>query len=527
MLPSSTFPDPPNTSTTNTTTTSTRPAHHANDASTAFKNPWPSADPPTLAELASQPFPLAWSTPLATLRQHPKARPIALVEPDWGRAQLERERERNRNQDEDDDDDDRECLVGTWLGHASALVSMPLAHTRATALVGGLIADPAGAHNRRLHLLFDPIFSTRAGPTQWTGPRRFLPAPCRVADLPGCDVVLVSHNHYDHLDLASVTEVARRFPMARWFVPLGNKRWLVAQAGVRAELVDELDWWGGRDFWVEDFGVEVTSGGGGGGKGKDGKGIGEEEDEVETRVRVTCVPAQHNSGRAAVDSGASLWCGWAVEQFVDVKKKKQKKKIGKVAGSDNHDDSGEQQKIDNNSNSNSKATTTAPTPPQTTRRCAIYHAGDTGYRRSARSPVTCPVFRAIGTRLGPFDLSFVPIWRGGTLGFVSSVGLRLALDDVSATLHGSPADAVCVHRDVRSRHTVGVHFGTFVGSENETLEAVIEFGVACEEGGVAGLEGDGGRKGEEEEKEGEGGEDGGWKGRAGVLDIGASLAVVI
>jgi L-ascorbate metabolism protein UlaG (beta-lactamase superfamily) len=123
----------------------------------------------------------------------------------------------------------------------------------------------------------------------------------------------------------------------------------------------------------------------------------------------------------------------------------------------------------------------------------------------------CPAFEQIGRKLGPFDLSFIPIWRGGSLGFISYMGLRLLHNDVPATLHCSPTDAVAIHQDVKSRNTVGIHFGTFGGSENETYEAMIEFGEACDDRGVPSLD---------DRVEGK-------QGRAGTLDIGGSLAVEV
>lgn len=425
-------------------TRSKPPSHHANDAGTAFKNPWPSAGSATWVELVSESFPLGWASSLSELRANPKAREVKVVRPDWGKkalAELGREVLA-----------DERWMVGTWLGHASALVEMPLEGTQGTATAGG----PARV-KKRLWLLFDPIFSVRAGPTQWTGPRRFRESPCQVADLPGCDVVFISHNHYDHLDLPSIQALLQRFPGARYCVPLGNRRWFV-ETGVPGELVIELDWWNERELRPEDFGHRRSH----------------EAAQMETRVRITCVPAQHNSGRSGSDAGSTLWCGWVVEQFVTTMA---------------HDQS----------------------MSQASRKGAVYHAGDTGYRYSAKSDIVCPAFEEIGKKLGPFDLSFIPIWRGGTLGFISYLGLRLAHHDVPSTLHGSPTDAVSMHRDVRSRNTIGIHFGTFVGSENETYEAIIEFGEASDEQGVRSLEDPG---------EGD-------YGRAGTLDIGASLAVAI
>jgi N-acyl-phosphatidylethanolamine-hydrolysing phospholipase D len=377
------------------------------------------------------------------------------MKPDWGTAELE---EKGLQREK--------CVVGTWLGHAGVLVEMGIRGSGG----GGGGGSPGGKEKKEsLFMLFDPIFSERAGPTQWIGPGRMKASPCQVGDLPGCDAVFISHNHYDHLDLRTIEAVLQRFPWCRYFVPLGNKSWFV-QVGVAAELVVELDWWAEQEFEAEDFG----------GRAEPGEDDDEEEVE-ETRLRITCVPAQHNSGRAGMDAGSTLWCGWAVERFVGPKKK----------GAEADDQS----------------TTTS----RAARKGAIYHAGDTGYRRSARSEIMCPAFEQIGRKLGPFDLSFIPIWRGGSLGFISYMGLRLFHNDLPATLHCSPTDAVAIHQDVMSRNTVGIHFGTFVGSENETYEAMIEFGEACDDRGVRSLD---------DRVEGE-------QGRAGTLDIGGSLAVEV
>jgi hypothetical protein len=94
---------------------------------------------------------------------------------------------------------------------------------------------------------------------------------------------------------------------------------------------------------------------------------------------------------------------------------------------------------------------------------------------------------------------------------VSSIGLRLSHNDIPSGLHASPADAISIHRDVLSYNSIGVHFGTFIGSENESYEAIIEFEEAREEYGIQRLD---------EPRVDE-------HGRAGVVDIGGSLAVEI
>jgi N-acyl-phosphatidylethanolamine-hydrolysing phospholipase D len=267
--------------------------------------------------------------------------------------------------------------------------------------------------------------------------------------------VVISHNHYDHLDLATIEAIFRKFPKARYFVPLGNKAW-ICSLGVSRDMVLELDWWENREYSVQDFGYTTPPDAG-----------------EDTMLRFTCVPAQHNSGRGALDQGTTLWCGWIIEQLLVSKGEAETSKLR--------------------------------------RKGAIYHAGDTGYRRTAQSTAVCPVFKEIGQKFGSFDLSFVPIWRGGSLGFFSHLGLRLSHNDIPSTLHAAPADAIDIHKDVKSRNTVAVHFGTFVGSENESLEAIMEFEEGREDRDVLQLADSAVDE----------------RGRAGILDIGGSLAVEI
>ncbi|KAG5267146.1 hypothetical protein AALO_G00218530 [Alosa alosa] len=106
----------------------------------------------------------------------------------------------------------------TWLGHASVLVEMD-----------GLV------------VLTDPMFSQRASPMWMLGPKRYRGPPCSVEQLPRVDAVLISHTHYDHLDLATVTALNRRFGSdLRWLVPLGLLDWM---HGTGCQNVIQLDWW--------------------------------------------------------------------------------------------------------------------------------------------------------------------------------------------------------------------------------------------------------------------------------------------
>jgi N-acyl-phosphatidylethanolamine-hydrolysing phospholipase D len=150
---------------------------------------------------------------------------------------------------------DREAILHnpsiTWIGHATMLVRL-----------GGMT------------FLTDPIFSDTAGPAPYLGPRRRVAPGVPLDELPPIDFVLVSHDHYDHTDLPSITELARRG--ARFVVPLELGA-LVRDAG---GVVTELDWWD-----------ETTIG----------------------KVRIHCVPAQHFAGRSLTDGNRRLWAGWVVD----------------------------------------------------------------------------------------------------------------------------------------------------------------------------------------------------------------------
>ncbi|SCV72141.1 BQ2448_4835 [Microbotryum intermedium] len=467
--------DPPQEGTTGTTSSSSssitltsrsRPSHHANDNKSSFKNPWPSASVPLLSEMIAGGLPIG--LPHRHLHKHPKARALQVVRPDWGAAKLSHEFSKNKTPCEGLKKEGK--LLGTWLGHASAWCEVPL------------VAGEGGqAEPRSAKVLFDPIFSGRAGPTAYTGPVRLKHSPCQADELPGCDAVLISHNHadllisydgsYDHLDLSSIQSVIEQYPKCHYFVPLGNRKWFL-DTGAPQDRVHEMDWWDEKEFCPEEIGYEADRPGA----------------KETSRLRFTCVPSQHNSGkcrdsewdcirRAALDQGSTLWCGWVVEHFVH-----------SLASKDGD-----------------KST------ERITRKGAIYHAGDTGYRRHKKSKVVCPAFEEIGKKFGPFDLSFIPIWRGGSLAFVSWIGLRLAHENIPAALHGSPTDAVAIHLDVRSRNSIGVHFGTFIGAEEESLEAIIELQDACEKEGVDFDSEQGGVKHD--------------KGKFGIVDIGETVAV--
>jgi L-ascorbate metabolism protein UlaG (beta-lactamase superfamily) len=143
----------------------------------------------------------------------------------------------------------------TWIGHASVLFQL-----------GGM------------NVLVDPQFSERASPVSFAGPRRIVPLTIDVPALPKIDVVLISHNHYDHLDTDSVRRLAAMPSGSPLFlVPLGLKAWF-ASKGI--DRVEEYDWW------------QLHELGG---------------------MRFTLVPVQHWSKRTLTDTNQTLWGGWVIE----------------------------------------------------------------------------------------------------------------------------------------------------------------------------------------------------------------------
>ncbi|MFV0348569.1 MAG: MBL fold metallo-hydrolase [Halodesulfovibrio sp.] len=131
-------------------------------------------------------------------------------------------------------------------------------------------------HMAGMTILTDPVLSRRASPTGLWGPSRLHAAPCSVHDLPPIDVVLISHDHYDHLDRATVRALGRAG--STFVVPQGIGR-ILKRWGIAASRVHELQWW-------------------------EGMAIGP--------LTLTATPARHYSGRGLADRYASLWAGWSI-----------------------------------------------------------------------------------------------------------------------------------------------------------------------------------------------------------------------
>ena len=145
-------------------------------------------------------------------------------------------------------------IAVTWFGHSSLLIQM-----------------------HGLTIGFDPVFSEVISPVSWVGSRRFSHPPVTVADLPEIDILILSHDHYDHLDYDVIREIDKK--VKKYVVPLGVenhlKRWKV-----KAEKITNMAWW--------------------------------EETEI-SGLTIACTPAQHFSGRHLTDNMATLWASWVLK----------------------------------------------------------------------------------------------------------------------------------------------------------------------------------------------------------------------
>ncbi|KWA42668.1 hydrolase [Burkholderia territorii] len=197
--------------------------------------------------------------------------------------------------------------------------------------------------------LTDPVFAERASPFRRVGPKRFHAPPITLEELPPLRGVILSHDHYDHLDRDTVLTLAATTSVFVTTLGVGDR---LIEWGIDAKKVRQLDWWQSVDV--------------------DG-------------LTLTATPAQHFSGRSLFDGNSTLWASWAIAD----------------------DD------------------------------LRVFFSGDTGYFDG---------FRAIGERLGPFDVTLIETG---------------AYDPQWPYVHMQPEETVQAHIDLRGRTLVPIHNGTF------------------------------------------------------------------
>ncbi|CEH11712.1 Predicted Zn-dependent hydrolase (beta-lactamase superfamily) [Ceraceosorus bombacis] len=281
-----------------------------------------------------------------------------------------------------------------WLGHACGLYLLPVPSTHA-------------APTKHIRVLTDPVFSLRCSPSQWLGPKRFTPAPTSIQAIKDNGawphVVALSHNHYDHLDDATLRSIVRlsdeQHPLPHFIAPLGLVP-LLESLGIPQAHHTSLDWWQAVSLSLP---------------------LSADSSEVRGQLKATCTPAQHQSGRSTFDQKKTLWAGWALDSR------------NEQAGSGGAN---------------------------------VWFAGDTGLRAVPRRNMSreeedalpvCPAFEEVGELLGPFDLSMIPIGAYLPRIFMSSI-------------HMAPHDAVFVHQKVKSRKSVGIHWGAWRLTPEDVLQ---------------------------------------------------------
>jgi len=151
----------------------------------------------------------------------------------------------------------------TWMGHSAMLMEID-----------------------GLRVLIDPVWDRRAAPVQWAGPKRFFAAPLPLDQLPEIDVVLQSHDHYDHLGRGTIERLSRLDTLAgaRWITSLEVGK-ILQSFGVKADSIAELD-------WTESVDVGGRNGG---------------------SLKITALPARHFSGRGLANRFETLWSSWILK----------------------------------------------------------------------------------------------------------------------------------------------------------------------------------------------------------------------
>jgi N-acyl-phosphatidylethanolamine-hydrolysing phospholipase D len=343
--------------------------HHVRDANgrlCGFRNPWTSeADPPPLKDIWR--VRSVWNKETSRVTQEQRqALQAAARTPDWSLV--------------GNVEPQQAAIAATWIGHASFILQFPGRSDTDEA------TQPTNCAGRRYDLpngittvYLDPIFSERASPVSFLGPKRLVrAAPLQECPLP--DVVCISHNHYDHCDIGTIRALVASARAQRrtisWLVPLG----------VESLLRDKNPLWGGQvpashQIYELDWYEQRRLG----------------------RLEVTFVPAQHATGRTLWDRNQTLWGGWVLR---DIETDFRCYFAGDTAYRVIREDD-----------------PSYPYPTEKEReQLAVQHP--------QRAP--CPVFREIGDKWGPFDFAMIPIGAYSPRWFMS----RFHVDPVdSVAIH--------------------------------------------------------------------------------------------
>ncbi|PPQ96737.1 hypothetical protein CVT26_010221 [Gymnopilus dilepis] len=308
-----------------------KPDHWVDKAGTAFQNPWKSWRPHTFGErLALLPTAMSFPSPPKNI-----AEIMPIHKPTWG-AGPTKSTGGSEDSDSSPKGDGKDQIKTTWLGHACFLVELP-------SRLG------PSEEGRGVRILFDPVFSDRCSPSQWMGPKRYTPPPCNIEDIPEIDAVVISHNHYDHLDTHTIRTLLKRTTRTpHFFAPLGNGPYFKS-LGVPTSHTHIMDWWESKRLVIT-----------------------QSDSKKPLAVDITCTPGQHFTGRSLTDFFKSLWAGWAVEEVIEDRASASREPTKVYFGGDTG-----------------------------------YRAVLDGQNED-EVPV-CPAFETIGNKFGGFDIALIPI----------------------------------------------------------------------------------------------------------------------
>ncbi|KAF7305812.1 Zn-dependent hydrolase oxidoreductase family [Mycena chlorophos] len=304
-----------------------KPAHWVGSQPNEFRNPWASwrnnwGSPGEMVGMFAKSASTAVGTPPQELVSQ-----IPIRKPEWDKLTVA---------------ENAGKIKATWLGHACFLVELP--------------SSTVGVRGPRI--LFDPVFSDRCSPSQWVGPKRFTPPPCSLEDVPDVDAIVISHNHYDHMDTASLKHLLQRTAHPpHVFAPLGHGNTAYFRSlGVPVSRTHCLDWWDARRVTVS-------------------------ADKATLAFDVTFTPGQHFTGRSLTDRFRTLWGGWVVET-VDETTSSAKVYFGGDTG---------------------------------------YRSVPSDTDDGPETLPVCPAFKDIGEKWGGFDLALIPIGAYDPRRFMSPI----------------------------------------------------------------------------------------------------------
>jgi N-acyl-phosphatidylethanolamine-hydrolysing phospholipase D len=252
------------------------------------RDSWPTSHTPTLSEVFNMLTKGASVSPLPSQEEMDRDFPVQPI--DWPKLQ----RSAAATTAEVSPPSSPPPFQITWIGHATCLVQM-----------GGFT------------VLTDPIFSQRCAPVQFFGPARFRPPACTCDELLehlDLDVVVISHNHYDHLDYNSIRDLSQKSRKALTFVvPLGLAKWMrntIRSSEERQHNIVELDW---HESYTYTHSTSSNNNKSDDDNNNKSDTTTTSSDKTDDGLVLTCVPAQHWSNRIGWDRDQTLWCGYSLK----------------------------------------------------------------------------------------------------------------------------------------------------------------------------------------------------------------------